>query len=284
MEYLPTFWNYYRRLLVRLAKDATPWARDNILLAFLMVVVPAVAAWSRDPAHVPDWAVIKTTGGIYLILFVVYLIYHGFRSPWKLDIDQAEKLASVTARASSLDDKLRRIEEARPNIVMHDPSAEHIQTLPVAFTPGGVMILSFAKVRFVNRPLNSSQRINANKVIAKIKFYDVNNILLLEMDGRWDDSDQPSSLPRGKSRNELLPIDFLVEQAHNLDLAFWDQASREFVAWNNDSCDFPFGRKPQHVLKGDRFKVEVRLVSADLDKTFNFQLATDEFGPTISRI
>ena len=178
----------------------------------------------------------------------------------------------------------KRGQVTRPNIILRDPGAEHIQSVQMNIQFGGALILSFAKVRFVNKPSTPAQRIEAKKVMAKIKFYDVNGSLVLEMDGRWDDTDQPSTVPPGKSRNYLLPIDFAIDQEHNLDLAYWDQSSKEFVAWNNDSCDYPLGKKPGHVLKGNSFKVEVRLVSTDVDRTFTFQMFTDKHGPAIKRM
>jgi hypothetical protein len=230
------------------------------------------------------WAVIKTTGWIYLALLAAYAIYHTIRTPWKLDKDRAGALANATTSRDELAKKLKEIEDARPNIVLRDPGAEHIQSTPMNVQFGGALILSFAKVRFVNKPSTPAQRVEAKKVMAKVKFYDVNGSLVLEMDGRWNDSDQPSTVPPGKSRNSLLPIDFAIDQEHNLDLAYWDQNSKGFVAWNNDSCDYPLGKKPQHVLKGQCFKVEIRLVSPEVDRTFSFQMATDEFGPTIRRM
>jgi hypothetical protein len=88
-----TFSGYYGRFFGRLRRDAWEWPRDNIFLAFAMVVVPPVAVWLRDPTHAPDWAVIKVTGWIYLSILIAYLIVHAARTPWKLDADQSDALS-----------------------------------------------------------------------------------------------------------------------------------------------------------------------------------------------
>ena len=82
-----TLFMYYGRFFARLFKDGYEWPRDNILLAFFMVVVPPAAAWLHDPTHVPDWAVIKIAGWLYLTLFGIYGIYHVIRTPWKLSLE-----------------------------------------------------------------------------------------------------------------------------------------------------------------------------------------------------
>jgi hypothetical protein len=87
MDSLNTFLRYYGRFFTRLFKDGYEWPRDNIFLAFFMVIVPPGAAWLHDPTHVPDWAVIKITGWLYIALFGVYGIYHAIRTPWKLSLE-----------------------------------------------------------------------------------------------------------------------------------------------------------------------------------------------------
>lgn len=92
---------YLRRYLGRFWKDAWEWPRDNIFFAFAMVVVPPVAAWLCDPTHVPDWAVIKTAGWIYLAVLVAYAICHLARTAWKLDSDRAEELQGAFEAAAA---------------------------------------------------------------------------------------------------------------------------------------------------------------------------------------
>jgi hypothetical protein len=95
-----TFSGYYRRFFGRLLKDGYEWPRDNIFIAFSMVIVPPAAVWLRDPAHVPDWPTIKIAGWLYLALFTVYAIYHIIRTPWKLDKERVNKIIALEDKLS----------------------------------------------------------------------------------------------------------------------------------------------------------------------------------------
>jgi len=283
MDSQRTFLGYYWRFFARFFKDGYEWPRDNILFAFFMVVVPAVAAWLRDPTHVPDWVVIKTAGWIYLALFAAYAIYLGIRTPWKLDADRAKKLASVTTSESNFAQQLIEIEDAKPNIVLRNPGAEHTELVRLNAIDRSVN-LAFARVRFVNKLRGDHPNVEAKKVRAKLKFFDFNGALCLEMDGRWSDSTAPSAKTLGETRNDLLPVDFGIEEEHSLDIAYWDATKKEFIAWNNDSYDFPLGRKPKHVLLGSLFTIEIRLISKEVNTVFRFRLSADSNGPAIQRI
>lgn len=283
MDSQDTFFRYYGRFLGRLFKDGYEWPRDNILFAFFMVVVPPVAAWLRDPTHVPDWAVIETTGWIYLALFIVYAAYHVIRTPWKLDEDRAGKLATVTADRDEIGRKLKEIEGARPNIVLCDPGAEHIELVRLNAIDRSFN-LPFVKVRFINKLREDQPNVDGHKIRAKLDFYDYTDALILKMDGRWSDSSQPSVKAVGESRNDLLPVDFAVEEAHSLDIAYWDKDRKEFVAWNNDSYDYPIGRKPVHILPGNLFTVEIRLIGGEVNTVFRFRMTADSNGPAIQRM
>lgn len=85
-----SFFKYYGRFLARLRKDATPWARDNIGFAALMLVAPPLAVYLRDPSHPIDWGLVKTTLWIYLVALGIYVGYHAVRTPWKLSLEPAK--------------------------------------------------------------------------------------------------------------------------------------------------------------------------------------------------
>ena len=163
--------------------------------------------------------------------------------------------------------KLREIEDAKPNIILREPGAESVEQVT---RRAGVNVLAtspFIKVRFVNSPTARYPNSIAHAVIARVKFYDVAGTLLLDMAGRWADSDQPSIRDSRESRNDLLRMEFGIEDEHSLDIAFRD-TNGEFVAWNNDNYNFPDMKKPEHVLPGSHFTVEVRLSAVWIDKTF----------------
>jgi hypothetical protein len=102
MENQPTFCGYYRRFCMRLAKDATPWARDNIGFAGTMFLLPIIAVYIHDRGHEIDWELVKTTLWFYLCAFGVYVIYHAIRTPWKLDLERKNYLLELQAKSISL--------------------------------------------------------------------------------------------------------------------------------------------------------------------------------------
>ena len=68
-------------------------------------------------------------------------------------------------------------------------------------------------------------------------------------------------------------MDFGIGQEHGLDIAFRD-TDGTFVAWNNDSYDYEEFRKPNHVLIGKEFQVEVKLLAVWVDETFVFRFSS----------
>jgi hypothetical protein len=101
VENLPTFWRYWKRFLARLWKDAVPWARDNILWAVAVLVIPPVVARLLYKNSV-DWQFIRLTLYLYGIVFGAYLVLHFVRTPWKLDTErQQESSASQVALKES---------------------------------------------------------------------------------------------------------------------------------------------------------------------------------------
>jgi hypothetical protein len=274
MDKRDSFFTYYGRFLGRLLRDGYEWPRDNILFAFFMVVAPAVAAWLRDPTHVPDWVVMKTTGWFYVALFVVYAIYHAIRTPWKLDIDRSRELAAVATSRDDLARELKEIEDARPNIVFREPGARHIQVVTF-YGGGGTIILPFVKVRFINQQREGGSVAEAKGIRAKIEFFNESAQSLLRMDGRWDTSKHPSKLGPGESFNDLLRMDFGVEEEQNVDVAFWDQNAGQFVAFNNDSYQIPNFTKPGHLLGEGPITALIRLVGSQFDRTFHLRFGLE---------
>ena len=77
--------DYFRRLVTLLWKNAAPWARDNIVLAAVMVILPPVVVIFRDRKHEIDWSIIRTSGSLYLLVFACYLLFQVIRTIERLD-------------------------------------------------------------------------------------------------------------------------------------------------------------------------------------------------------
>jgi hypothetical protein len=66
--------SYPRRFLKRYLKEATPWARDNIVWSALVVIVPPLAEYLNNPRTTVDWNLFKNTLILYGFALVVYVL------------------------------------------------------------------------------------------------------------------------------------------------------------------------------------------------------------------
>jgi hypothetical protein len=89
---------YWVRFVQRLTKDSVPWARDNILFAGAMAIIPAIIAYIFDRAHVVDWPVIRLTLWMYLATLLVYVSYHSLRTVQKLDAEHLTEIERLQER------------------------------------------------------------------------------------------------------------------------------------------------------------------------------------------
>ncbi|MGC2161995.1 MAG: hypothetical protein WA634_08820 [Silvibacterium sp.] len=85
--------DYLRRFGLALWQDAVPWARDNILWAALMAVLPAITVYFRSPQHSIDWTMIRAALWLYLAVLTIYLLIHGLRAARKLDSELLKQIA-----------------------------------------------------------------------------------------------------------------------------------------------------------------------------------------------
>lgn len=182
--------------------------------------------------------------------------------------------------------KLQQIEQARPRIVPNEPDAEYVEPVHIQAIGNITNVVSFIKVRFVNTPTGLlSPNSVAHDVRAKVRFLEPTpgGRLLLAIEGRWADSDQPSIRDWRQHRNDLLKMEFGIEEEHSLDIAFRDDQTGEFYAFNNDNYTYPQMKKPEHLLAGQHFLVRISLSGPLVDETFEFLFANDSIGTKIMR-
>ena len=269
-----TFFNYYGRFFQKFWEDFVDWPRDNIVVAGIATIAPPLVVYLRNPHVAPDWELLKTTLWFYLALLGAYTILQLIRTPWKIDTEKSLAFSTLQGENTGLLNEKREFDEAKPNIILREPDARHIQDIPLSDGRVIIRIVPFVKVRFVNRPAKHTESAIAHGVSAKIKFFNVAGQMVLEMDGRWDDKDQPSLRQSTQSKRDLLLADFNFEEERNLDIAFFDTTSNEFVAFNNDNYNYQSQKKPEHVLKGDQFRVEIRLVAVHVDVIYSLVFTT----------
>jgi hypothetical protein len=179
--------------------------------------------------------------------------------------------------------KLEQIEEAKPHIVLRQPDAAYIEAVTIQAIGNVTNNVSFIKVRFSNKPPVPFPNSVARDVRVKLRFFEPvpGGKLLLAIDGRWADSDQPSIRDWRQSRTDLLRMEFGIEEGHSLDVAFRDDQTGEFYAFNNENCPYPSMKKPEHLLVGQHFRVRISLLGPWVDETFEFQFANDSGGTKI---
>ena len=97
------------RFLPRLLRNSIPWARDNILIAGLMSIGPAIALFVYDRGHAFDWKLWWTTLWVYLAALGVYAIICVARTFFGIRAEdreyakaQAARLWTFSAQASDL--------------------------------------------------------------------------------------------------------------------------------------------------------------------------------------
>jgi hypothetical protein len=85
--------SYSQRFWKRFIKDATPWARDNILWGVVVLAVPPIAAYIGHADSSIDWVLIRTSLWLYGLAFLIYALVHLCRTPEKLDIEAQGAIA-----------------------------------------------------------------------------------------------------------------------------------------------------------------------------------------------
>lgn len=240
------------RRLAEFVRDSGGWGLTSEITALVLFVI---AFWE----HSHD----KSVTAFTLLVVSVPLFWVGAFIAW------AKK-----------NKRLEEIEKAKPRITLSGPDAIHI--LPNVFqTYNNVQQgpVPFLLVRFVNEPQGPYPSAKANDVRATITYHrDSDNNYLFSMDGRWSDSDQPSAVNPLKSKSHLLATTFGIGQKHDLDIAYRDAQTRKYFAWNNDNYDHPFFRCDEHLLIGDRFRVDIRLLGEWVDERFSFKFRTTDTG------
>ena len=188
-----------------------------------------------------------------------------------------ERHEDAEAETEDLKRRLSEIENAKPNIVLREPQARHVQEVTF-YGANGLRNLQFVKVRFINQKKEDAVIADATGIRAKIEFFNDSARLLLRMDGRWDSSKHPSKLGPGENFNDLLRMNFGAEEEQNVDVVFWNPIGHQFVAFNNDSYQLPDLTKPDYVLGRGPITAKIRLVNSRFDRVFNLNFCLGSDG------
>lgn len=232
--------------------------------------------------------VVALMSGILSIVRELYGLYHGALPPqnlfwsctWIAFVVSAGILIrqEYTARRKA-EKALADIENARPRIILKQPKAVYIEKDVQIAGADAQFVAPFLKVRFVNDPSAPYPNSKANGIAARIRYFrDSDDTPLLEIDGRWADSDQPSLRDFRQSRTDLLRTAFDIGDMHELDVAYKDPRTGNCYAWNNDNYNYGDMTKPEHRLDGESLRAEVRLLGAWVDTTFSVRFKNAATG------
>ena len=129
--------------------------------------------------------------------------------------------------------------------------------------------LSCLHVRLTNDPAFPGEQAIGHGVIAHLEYCHAAGEPLFEFNGRWGDTEQPIS--PGKPIVQLEPVDFLIGAERELDLAFKYPEDAECYAMSNETYRVPDWRDASRVLRGEDFKVFVRLRGLRVDQSWIFR-------------
>jgi hypothetical protein len=245
------------------------WGRGVIAVA-LLVLFLSTASWFWDELF-PDQARPHLVTIIHWVDWR-YWILAGLVAILIMVVEGAFRMVSKTEQ------ELEAIEKAKPRIKLKEPGAIYIESVSQNYGNKIFNSVPFLKVRFMNDPGGPYPSAKANDVRATINYFRLaDSAHILSIDGRWAESDQPSAISPLASKSHLLPTTFGIGEAHSLDIAYRDVQTGKYFAWNNDNYRYPFFRYDHHLLEGDRFRVEIRLLGDWVDERFSFSFkATDD--------
>jgi hypothetical protein len=281
---LESWCDYYKRVRLYIDGEEAKWARDNLAVAcgLGIFIVLALYLLYRTAPDTQTLAATCWVFGVSLILFIVAVFV---RAPWKLDQIRVHEIETLN---QELNEEREKQKTARPKIILKEPNAFYVEQVAQLQGDGNTRFAPFLKVRFINEPEKAEPSAVANEVIAKLKYFRCNESgeyeEFLSLDGRWSESDQPSSLSPLVSKSHLLRSTFGISEEHSLDIAYRNSQNGIHYAWNNDNYKYAGGRYERHQLTGSGcFKVEICLKGPWVDELFMFPFRIAQWGFDITQ-
>jgi hypothetical protein len=102
---------YYRRFRKRFFRDATPWARDNIVWGIIVLVVPPFAAYLRAPHAPMDWILIKNSLLLYGFALAIYVLAYLRGTAKHLDDDRDTRERTLVGTIAEREQSIKERQE-----------------------------------------------------------------------------------------------------------------------------------------------------------------------------
>jgi hypothetical protein len=209
-------------------------------------LIGALAIWQGTGHYVPRYT--------YWVIAICGLLFAFYRA-WAAEYDAKQELQI----------RFDHIETSRPKIRLKELFSDYTTFITSA---GTEFIAQSIFIRLVNEPENPFPNAEARNLIAKVRFFNEAGRLLLEIDGRWAESDQPSVRDFRQSRVDISQMSFGIGAAHHIGIGFQDPTTHDFIAFNEENYAYPNFIKPEHRLPETYLRVELHVTGVWVDETF----------------
>jgi len=125
---METLGSYYTRFWKRFRRDATPWARDNVLWGVVVLVVPPIAAYLRDRHKEIDWVLVKNALLLYAFAFAVYILAYLRLTARKPDDEREAREQLLLSTVADHQQTIRKRDETIRMLTekpKHSPAEQH---------------------------------------------------------------------------------------------------------------------------------------------------------------
>ena len=256
--------------------------RSTILVAIAIVVVKYIGS-SEQMSEELLWiiAIFTAAGIIYIPMFIWNLIKAPGRMEALLMQETQTRETTLKERVGLLDEELKAIKNARPNIVF--AGIENVIT-PIKNPKTGIVFGEpcFTQVLFANESKTSPQKVDAINVVGNIDIYHQDGQHLFNMIGRWAETKEGATggLP---TEMEQIPIPANGRPCP-LDIALKYREDENAYGQNNKSRRLapPYWRYEDWRLVVGIYFVRVQLSGSNIDdKVFWFELTNKGAGADI---
>lgn len=200
-----SFQTYYRTVKQEARGDAT-WARDNLVIAFLMIALVAFVGYfffQQDP----DWKNIAVTCWVFGPILFFYAIATFWRAAWKVHQKQDTSIQELDAFKKSVEAEEIHLEPSSP-----------LCSVSIASFNDGWGPRDCLRAAFINNRKPGIPGKIAHKVAARITYFDPDR-MPFTLDGRWARTTQPAAFSQLEDKTDILRVDFYPGTQHELDIA-----------------------------------------------------------------
>jgi hypothetical protein len=259
--------------------DTKKWLLGSFIAWILVTLVIGVISAIFIPVEntLPYRAMAGLIGVVVAILLIVIITYliHLILAPLRQRNEARLEVQKIINRYEN---------EPKPNLQM--VNKPYIDERTISLTTGSQGIIKtplFAHVKFRNVPNIPCPESNANKVYPEVTYYDTKLIKVLKTDNvRFSDMPQPAFQQLAIPQRQYYEVEFNANgNPHELTIALKYKEDRYCYAFSDRSCIYESWKKPEYLLKGDKFYVKVNLNGENTSGEWWFGLCNKGIGDSL---